>query len=58
MDYRVTSHKECIIVDMKTCELLLPVCVDLLKKGMSVEDSKEREVPKIISKELLSGPNS
>ncbi|OWM87430.1 nuclear pore complex protein NUP88 [Punica granatum] len=52
----VTSDKECIVVEMKTWELLLPVRVNLEKKDISLEDSKEVEVPNIISKELLSGP--
>lgn len=54
----VTSKKDCLVVEMKTWELLLPFRVDLLKKDISLEDSENIEVPNIISKELLSGPRA
>lgn len=54
----ITSNKECVVVEMKTWELLLPSRVDMLEKDRSVEESKKTEVPDIISKELLSGPKA
>ena len=55
----VTLTQECIVLEMKTWDLLLPVRVDMGKKPMQLEeDSKEKDIPTIISKELLSGPKS
>ena len=55
----VTLTQECIVLEMKTWDLLLPVRVDMGKKPIQLEESsKEKDIPTIISKELLSGPKS
>ncbi|XP_037495845.1 nuclear pore complex protein NUP88 [Jatropha curcas] len=52
----VTSMQECVVLEMKTWNLLLPMLVDLKKKSPGFEERKEGNMPDIISKELLSGP--
>ncbi|KAJ8764091.1 hypothetical protein K2173_004994 [Erythroxylum novogranatense] len=52
----VTSSQECVVLEMKTWNLLLPHQVDVEKKLPSSDECKERSTPEIISKELLSGP--
>ncbi|OIW14223.1 hypothetical protein TanjilG_21363 [Lupinus angustifolius] len=53
----VTLSQECVVLEMKTWNLLLPVSIDMEKKPIQSEgESKEREMSTIISKELLSGP--
>ncbi|KAK6933019.1 Nucleoporin Nup88 [Dillenia turbinata] len=53
----ITSSQECIVLEMKTWNLLLPINVDVEKKPTGVEGQKETDTPDIISKELLVGPN-
>ncbi|OMO76032.1 hypothetical protein COLO4_25704 [Corchorus olitorius] len=53
----VTSTKECVVLEMKTWNLLLPIQVDK-EKPISLEEQKEKDTPDIISKELLAGPKS
>ncbi|KAM5556667.1 nuclear pore complex protein NUP88 [Rosa sericea] len=53
----VTASQECIVLEMKTLNLLLPPHVDTEKKSILLEEPKERDKPDIIiSKELLGGP--
>ncbi|KAK2634980.1 hypothetical protein Ddye_029772 [Dipteronia dyeriana] len=52
----VTSMQECVVIDMKTWNLLLPVQIDTEKKPVDLGGRKEIDTPDIISKELLSGP--
>ncbi|QCD98580.1 nuclear pore complex protein NUP88 isoform X1 [Vigna unguiculata] len=53
----ITLSLECVVLEMKSWNLLLPVSIDMEKKPISSEGvSKERDIPTIISKELLSGP--
>lgn len=52
----VSSTQECIVIEMKTWNLLLPFQIDTEKKPIDFEDRKEKDTPNIISKELLSGP--
>lgn len=52
----VTSTQECVVIEMKTWNLLLPVQIDSEKKSVDLGAKKERDTPDIISKELLSGP--
>ena len=51
----VANSRECFVLEMKTWNLLLPIHVDVDSKPGQPE-LKEREMPDIISKELLSGP--
>ncbi|XVE99746.1 hypothetical protein REPUB_Repub03eG0227500 [Reevesia pubescens] len=54
----VTSTQECVVLEMKTWNLLLPIQVDK-EKPISLEEQKEKDTPDIIiSKELLVGPKS
>ncbi|GAB4827588.1 hypothetical protein Ancab_034470, partial [Ancistrocladus abbreviatus] len=52
----VTTSNECIVLEMKTWNFMLPLFVGVEKSPSSLEESTEREMPNIISKELLSGP--
>uniref|UniRef100_A0A6M2EPA1 Nucleoporin Nup88 n=1 Tax=Populus davidiana TaxID=266767 RepID=A0A6M2EPA1_9ROSI len=52
----ITSNKECVVLEMKTLNLLVPVHVDMEKESASSEEWTYRNPPDIISKELLSGP--
>ncbi|XP_050209533.1 nuclear pore complex protein NUP88 [Mercurialis annua] len=52
----ITSMQECVVLEMKTWDLLLPVHVDVEKNFPGNEGWKEGNTPDIISKELLSGP--
>ncbi|XP_061376582.1 nuclear pore complex protein NUP88 isoform X2 [Gastrolobium bilobum] len=53
----VTLSQECVVLEMETWNLLLPVSIEMEKKLIQSEgESKERDIPTIISKELLSGP--
>ncbi|KAK8508334.1 hypothetical protein V6N13_055783 [Hibiscus sabdariffa] len=53
----VTSTEECVVLEMKTWNLLLPIQIDQ-EKPVRLEEQKEKDTPDIISKELLSGPKS
>ncbi|KAA3481992.1 nuclear pore complex protein NUP88 [Gossypium australe] len=53
----VTSTQECVVLEMKTWNLLLPIQIDK-EKPIDMEQQKEKDTPDIISKELLSGPKS
>ncbi|GMI87256.1 EMBRYO DEFECTIVE 2789, MODIFIER OF SNC1,7 [Hibiscus trionum] len=53
----VTSTEECVVLEMKTWNLLLPIQIDQ-EKPASLEEQKEKDTPDIISKELLTGPKS
>ena len=48
--------QECVVLEMKTWDLLLPMHVDM-DKSISLQELKERDIPDIISKELL-GPKA
>ncbi|KAL1336849.1 hypothetical protein HN51_031268 [Arachis hypogaea] len=53
----VTLSQECVVLEMKTWNLLLPISIDAEKPSIQAEgESKERDKPTIISKELLGGP--
>lgn len=52
----VTSTQECVVIEMKTWNLLLPIQIDSEKKLDDFRAKKEIHSPDIISKELLSGP--
>ncbi|XP_042490538.1 nuclear pore complex protein NUP88 [Macadamia integrifolia] len=52
----VTFSQECILVEMKSWDVLLPHHIDVGKKPGSSEELPEIDPPDIISKELLSGP--
>ncbi|XP_028803776.1 nuclear pore complex protein NUP88 [Neltuma alba] len=55
----VTLSQECIVLETKTWNLLLPPNVGMEEKPIQLEDeSEERDIPTIISKELLSGPRT
>lgn len=55
----VTLSQGCIVLETKTWNLLLPPSVGMEKKPIQLEDeSEERDVLTIISKELLSGPRT
>ncbi|KAG5093501.1 hypothetical protein JHK84_049089 [Glycine max] len=52
----ITLSLECVVLEMKSWNLLLPVSIDMEKKTISSEgEPKERDIPTIISKELLRG---
>ncbi|KAM4093785.1 hypothetical protein ACB094_06G145300 [Castanea mollissima] len=53
----VTVCQECVVLEMKTWNLLLPMHVDM-DKSISLQEQKERDIPDIISKELLRGPKA
>ena len=48
--------QECVMLEMKTWDLLLPMHVDM-DKSISLQELKKRDIPDIISKELL-GPKA
>lgn len=52
----VTSTHECVVIEMKTWNLLLHIQIDTEKKPVELGEKKEIDAPDIISKELLSGP--
>ncbi|OVA02682.1 Nucleoporin Nup88 [Macleaya cordata] len=52
----VTSSQECIVLEMKDWNILLPIHVDREKKLISSEELQEMDTPDVLSKELLSGP--
>lgn len=52
----VTSTRECIVLEMKTWNILLPRHMDMEKRPAKSEEAGERLTPDIISKELLAGP--
>ncbi|KAG6735029.1 hypothetical protein I3842_01G299900 [Carya illinoinensis] len=54
----VTLSQECVVLEMKTWNLLLPIHIDIEKKSISSDEQKERDIPDIISKELLIGPKA
>ncbi|XP_023920285.2 nuclear pore complex protein NUP88 isoform X3 [Quercus suber] len=53
----VTVCQECVVLEMKTWNPLLPMRVDM-DKSISLHEQKERDIPDIISKELLLGPKA
>ncbi|KAK7305863.1 hypothetical protein VNO77_43775 [Canavalia gladiata] len=53
----ITLSQECVMLEMKTWNLLPPISIDMEKKSIPLEgESRERDITTIISKELLSGP--
>ncbi|CAF1790231.1 hypothetical protein HID58_089768 [Brassica napus] len=53
----VLSSGECVVAEMKTWDLLLPIHVSTDKtESSSAIETKEKDPPCIISKELLAGP--
>lgn len=50
----LTSSRECIVLEMKTWDLLLPVHVE--REGVATLDESRVNDNPVISKELLSGP--
>ncbi|CAJ2644041.1 unnamed protein product [Trifolium pratense] len=53
----VTLSQECVVLEMKTWNLLLPLSIDMEKERIqSAGQLNDREIQPIISKELLSGP--
>ncbi|CAK9135784.1 unnamed protein product [Ilex paraguariensis] len=52
----LTSSQECVVLEMETWNLLLPLNVDNEKIPTSLKEPKENDAPTIISKDLLSGP--
>ncbi|CAJ1860717.1 unnamed protein product [Sphenostylis stenocarpa] len=52
----ITLSLECVVLEMKSWNLLLPVSIDMEKPISSEGELKERDIPSIISKELLGGP--
>ncbi|XP_021769174.1 nuclear pore complex protein NUP88-like [Chenopodium quinoa] len=52
----VTSTRECIVLEMKTWDILLPKFTDTEKRPAKSEEARERITPDIISRELLAGP--
>lgn len=53
----VLSSGECIVAEMKTWDLLLPIHVSTyLTESSNAIEKKEQDPPCIISKELLAGP--
>ncbi|CAN1174810.1 Nuclear pore complex protein NUP88 [Linum perenne] len=50
----ITSAQECVVLEMKTWNLLLPLQIDT--DNAKSENLKETNAPDIISKELLAGP--
>lgn len=52
----VTSTLECIVLEMKTWNILLPKLMELEKRSAKSEEAGERITPDIISRELLAGP--
>ena len=52
----LTSSQECIVLEMKSWDILLPVHVDVEKKSTYLDESRDVDTPDIISKELLDGP--
>ncbi|KAL7214788.1 hypothetical protein ACSBR1_027050 [Camellia fascicularis] len=47
---------ECIVLEVKSWDLLLPIHVEMEKKATTLEESRDTDTPAIISKELLGGP--
>ncbi|CAN0909729.1 Nuclear pore complex protein NUP88 [Linum grandiflorum] len=52
----ITAAQECVILEMKTWNFILPVQID--KDNAKNEELKEMNAPDIISKELLAGPKA
>ncbi|XAR65925.1 hypothetical protein NMG60_11011935 [Bertholletia excelsa] len=52
----LTSSYHCIVLEMKTWDLLLPIHVNKDNKPADLEKSTNIDAPTIISKELLGGP--
>lgn len=53
----LTSSNECVVLEMETWNLLLPIDIDQGKKASNIEEPTESDTSTIISKELLAGPN-
>ncbi|THG22685.1 hypothetical protein TEA_011552 [Camellia sinensis var. sinensis] len=47
---------ECIVLEVKSWDLLLPIHVEMEKQATTLEESRDTDTPAIISKELLGGP--
>ncbi|KAL8137344.1 hypothetical protein V2J09_003345 [Rumex salicifolius] len=54
----LTSNLECIVLEMKTWNLLLPVQVEAHEDPLGMEERTEKDMPVFISKELLKGPKA
>ncbi|XAR65932.1 hypothetical protein NMG60_11011949 [Bertholletia excelsa] len=52
----LTSSFQCIVLEMKIWDLLLPIHVDKENKPTNLEKSTDIDAPTIINKELLNGP--
>ncbi|KAL2940621.1 Nuclear pore complex protein NUP88 [Bienertia sinuspersici] len=52
----VTSSRECIVLEMKTWNILLPRLMDTENRPAKSEEAGDRITPDIISRELLAGP--
>lgn len=52
----VTCSRECIVLEMKTWNILLPRLLDTEKQLDKSEETANRITPDIISRELLAGP--
>ncbi|XP_047321882.1 nuclear pore complex protein NUP88 [Impatiens glandulifera] len=53
----LTPARECVVLEMRTWDILLPLHVDGEERNRS-EESKETDVSFLISKELLGGPRT
>uniref|UniRef100_A0A7N0TUA6 Nuclear pore complex protein NUP88 n=1 Tax=Kalanchoe fedtschenkoi TaxID=63787 RepID=A0A7N0TUA6_KALFE len=54
----VTSAQECVVLDMKSCNSLLPIQFDMDKDDLFSDQEMVPNPPAIISKELLAGPKA
>lgn len=54
----LTSSNECVVLEMETWNLLIPIDIDQGKKALNIEEPKESGTSTIISKELLGGPKA
>ncbi|KAJ8439416.1 hypothetical protein Cgig2_001756 [Carnegiea gigantea] len=52
----VTSTRECLVLEMKTWNILLPRTLDREKMPDESEEATERITPDIISRDILAGP--
>ncbi|CAM8965005.1 unnamed protein product [Rhodiola kirilowii] len=54
----ITCAQECVVLEMKSWNSLLPVQFDMDKDGSGSDDERVPDAPAIISKELLVGPKA
>lgn len=54
----VTSSHECVVLEMKSWDSLLPVHFDMDKDGLGSDEEAASNPPTLISKELLVGPKT